>query len=144
MTTETAGIVGSTSDDTERSRRRLAKRVRQWRRPPAPLDRRPPPCKSRLGEGGTGAGRPIQPGSVEAGWTTPPPVTLGAGTTVRLFKDGQGLTAALAAIRAAQWQVCLEVYIFHSDDTGRAFADALALKARHGVRVFVIYDSFGS
>jgi cardiolipin synthase len=36
------------------------------------------------------------------------------------------------------------VYIFHSDETGRAFAEALADKARDGVGVFVIYDSFGS
>jgi cardiolipin synthase len=38
----------------------------------------------------------------------------------------------------------MEVYIFASDDTGRAFADLLAKKAREGVRVFLIYDSFGS
>jgi cardiolipin synthase len=81
---------------------------------------------------------------VEAGWKVPPPVELSDGTSIRLFKDGQGLTAALAGIRAAREQVCLEVYIFHSDDTGRAVADALAERARAGVRVFVIYDSFGS
>jgi cardiolipin synthase len=71
-------------------------------------------------------------------------MALGDGSTARLFKDGQGLSAALGAIEAAQQQVCLEVYIFHSDDTGRAFAEALARKAREGLGVFVIYDSFGS
>jgi cardiolipin synthase len=68
---------------------------------------------------------------------------LADGTDIRLFKDGQGLTAGLAAIKIAREQICLETYIFHSDDTGRAFADALAERARNGVRVFVIYDSFG-
>ena len=38
----------------------------------------------------------------------------------------------------------LEVYIFAEDDTGRAFADQLCEKARQGVRVFIIYDSFGT
>jgi len=93
---------------------------------------------------GTSRGECIDVGCLEAGWTVPPPVPLAGGTAVRLFKDGQGLTAAMQAIEAAVEQVLLEVYIFHSDDTGRAFADALAEKARSGVRVFLIYDSFGS
>ena len=50
---------------------------------------------------------------------------------------------ALSAIKAAREQVCLETYIFRSDVTGRAFANALSERARSGVRVFVIYDSFG-
>jgi cardiolipin synthase len=70
-------------------------------------------------------------------------VHLANGTSIRLHKDGQGLTAALAAIKTAHQQICLETYIFHSDETGRAFADALAERSRAGVRVFVIYDSFG-
>jgi cardiolipin synthase len=51
---------------------------------------------------------------------------------------------ALAAIKAAKHLICLEVYIFASDPTGRAFADLLSAKAREGVKVYVIYDSFGS
>lgn len=144
MTTQVTGIRAPDIVQPERSRRRSEKRARRWQRRRAKLARRHPPCKSRLGESGTVRGSQIEPGSIEADWVTPPSVTLHGGTSVRLFKDGQGLTAALAAIRAAKSQVCLEVYIFHSDDTGRAFADALAAKATSGVRVFVIYDSFGS
>ena len=126
------------------AKRRYERRAARWQRRQARLDRRHPPRKSRLGEAGTATGTCIDIGCVDAGWTAPPPVALADGTTVRLFKDGQGLTAALGAIRAAKEQICLEVYIFHSDETGRAYADALAEKARDGVRVFVIYDSFGS
>jgi cardiolipin synthase len=97
-----------------------------------------------MGEAGTARGACIDVGCVEAGWVTPPPVMLNDGSTARLYKDGQGLTAALGAIEAAQQQICLEAYIFHSDETGRAFAEALADKARQGLGVFVIYDSFGS
>jgi cardiolipin synthase len=36
------------------------------------------------------------------------------------------------------------MYIFHDDDTGRAYAELLCKKASQGVRVYVMYDSFGS
>jgi cardiolipin synthase len=36
------------------------------------------------------------------------------------------------------------MYIFASDETGCAFADLLVDKAREGVKVYVLYDSFGS
>jgi cardiolipin synthase A/B len=71
-------------------------------------------------------------------------VTLADGTLVRLYKDGEALLAAYDAIKSARHRICLEVYIFASDDTGRAFADLLASQARRGVQVFVSYDSFGS
>lgn len=77
------------------------------------------------------------------GWVTPQPVILPDGTCVRLFKDGQALRAAYDAIAAARWRVCLEVYIFRSDPTGRAFAKLLCQRAKEGINVYVIYDSFG-
>jgi len=83
-------------------------------------------------------------GSEDDGWVSPPPVTLSDGTVVQLYKDGQALHAAYDAIKAAKEIICLEVYIFASDPTGRAFAELLCAKAREGVRVYVIYDSFGS
>src|SRR5881394_1147711 len=97
-----------------RSHRRAAKRKRRQAR--RALSR--PPRKSRLGEAGTARGACIDVGCIDGGWTTPPPAALSDGTALRLFKDGQGLTAALHAIQAARQQICLEVYIFHSDDTG--------------------------
>src|SRR5665213_573929 len=123
--------------------RREERWAARWVRRQARLDRRHPPRESRLGEAGTCLGACSDVGCVEAEWTCPPAVDLADGTRVRLFKDGQGLTAALAAIKSAREEICLETYIFHSDDTGRAFADALAERAQNGVRVFVIYDSFG-
>ena len=84
------------------------------------------------------------PGSEDDGWISPPPVTLSDGSLVQLYKDGEALNAAYQAIKAAKEIMCLEVYIFSSDATGRAFAELLSSKARQGVRVYVIYDSFGS
>jgi cardiolipin synthase len=86
----------------------------------------------------------IIPGPSDDGWLTPPRVSLDDGTSVQLYKDGEALHAAYEAIAAAQKRICLEVYIFGDDDTGRAFADLLSQKASEGVNVCVIYDSFGS
>lgn len=86
----------------------------------------------------------LHPGSEDDGWIVPPPVILGDGTIAQLLKDGEALHAAYEAIEAATHIICLQVYIFGSDKTGQAFADLLCRKAAEGVRVFVIYDSFGS
>jgi cardiolipin synthase len=127
-----------------RSDRQFHRRAQAWKRKHARQEIKHPPRKSRLGEAGTARGQRVEVGCIDAGWTMPPPVTLRDGTTVQFYKDGQGLTAAYNAIDRAREQVCLEVYIFHSDDTGRAFAKLLADKAAAGINVFVIYDSFGS
>ncbi len=99
--------------------------------------------RSQFGAG-TSSGINIAPGSDDDGWIVPPPVKLADGTHIQLFKDGEALHAAYDAIKQATRRICLEVYIFADDDTGRAFADLLCEKARQGVKVFVIYDSFGS
>ncbi len=93
---------------------------------------------------GTSSGINIAPGSEDDGWVVPHPATLSDGTTLQLYKDGEALRAAYEAIRFARWRVCIEVYIFADDPTGHAFAALLCHKARQGVKVFVIYDSFGS
>ena len=85
----------------------------------------------------------IRPGGGD-GWETPPPVTLADGSRVFLYKDGEGLRAWIDVVRAARRRICLEMYIFNNDATGRAFADLLSQKARDGVAVYLIYDSFGS
>lgn len=92
----------------------------------------------------TSAGINVPGNDADDGWTTPPPVRMDDGTTIQLYKDGQALHAAYNAIEQAKHRICLEVYIFASDDTGRAFADLLCQKALQGVKVYVIYDSFGS
>jgi cardiolipin synthase len=66
------------------------------------------------------------------------------GNRVELLHDGACLKAMLAAIKAAQHEILLEMYWFDSDATGQAFADALSDKARAGLRVCVTYDAVGS
>jgi len=108
---------------------------------PADPDITPAPCQ---GPSGTQPGINIAPGSDDDGWIVPDPVTLSDGTSIQLYKDGEALRAAHTAILNARRRVCLEVYIFADDRTGHAFAEALCRRARDGVRVYVIYDSFGS
>jgi cardiolipin synthase len=67
------------------------------------------------------------------------------GNDVQLLKDAdQNYPAWLEAIEAAQHTIHFESYIIHDDATGREFADALATRARAGVRVRVIYDWLGA
>ena len=95
-------------------------------------------------EAGASRGVNIEPGSDDDGWVVPPPVPLSDGTKVQLYKDGEALHAAFRAINSARERVCLESYIFADDDTGRAFGELLSAKAREGVKVYVLFDSFGS
>ncbi|HEX8747638.1 MAG TPA: phospholipase D-like domain-containing protein [Pyrinomonadaceae bacterium] len=67
------------------------------------------------------------------------------GNSVRLLKDAQeNYPAWLEAIRRAEKQIHFECYIIHEDETGHEFAEALAAKAREGLRVRVIYDWLGA
>ena len=93
---------------------------------------------------GTARGINIGPGDDDDGWVVPPPATLSDGSTIQLHKDGEAWAAAFAAIGAATKRIWVELYTFASDDTGRAVATLLCAKARAGVEVRVMYDSFGS
>jgi len=50
----------------------------------------------------------------------------------------------LAAIRAAEQHVHLEIYMLRDDQVGREFRDALLERAQAGVAVRLLYDSLGS
>ena len=64
---------------------------------------------------------------------------------VRLLLDAEeNFPAWLEAIRGARSYVLFESYIIAADHVGRAFMEALAQKAREGVRVCVVYDWLGS
>lgn len=52
--------------------------------------------------------------------------------------------AMLEAIAGAQHSIYLEMYIFVDNTSGHGFFDALARKAKEGVRVRVVIDSLGS
>ena len=65
--------------------------------------------------------------------------------SVRLLRDGaQAFPAMLEAIAGAQREALLEMYWIGDDAVGERFRDALAERARAGVRVCVIYDAVGS
>jgi cardiolipin synthase len=94
----------------------------------------PPPVRKYL--------RRPKPGSGDFTWDADEYV---AGNRLALFVRGKDLFAAMiAAIDAAKETVSLETYRFGGDETGRAFAEALARASRRGARVRLIFDSVGS
>lgn len=67
------------------------------------------------------------------------------GTKVRALQNGDEIfPPMLAAIRGAKVSITFETYIYWSGDIARAFADALAERAREGVKVHVLLDWVGS
>ena len=67
------------------------------------------------------------------------------GTKVRALMNGDEIfPPMLAAINAAQVSITFETYIYWAGDIGRAFAEALAGRARQGVKVHVLLDWVGS
>src|SRR3954471_2443698 len=110
-----------------------------------PVSRQARQAVSRQGaSAGTSTGVNILPGSDDDGWIIPNRVSLADRTTVQLYKDGEALHAAYNAVAGARRRVCLQVYTFYSDATGRSFAELLSARARAGVEVRFLYDSFGS
>ena len=74
----------------------------------------------------------------------PPWFTVGA-DRVRLLRDGvEAFPAMLDAIGRARSEVVLEMYWIGDDEVGTRFREALAERARAGVRVRVIQDAVGS
>src|SRR6185436_5050758 len=66
------------------------------------------------------------------------------GNHIRLLKDAQqNYPAWLDAIRHAKHHIHFETFIFHQDEVGENFAEALAEKAREGVAVRIVYDWMG-
>ncbi len=62
------------------------------------------------------------------------PIDSGAKAFAEMLKD----------MNAARHYIHLETYIFYNDDVGQKFAEVMKRKARQGVSVAVIYDSYGS
>ena len=68
-----------------------------------------------------------------------------AGNSVQALINGEQIfPPMLATIRAARVSITFETYIYWSGDIGRAFAEALAERARQGVKVHVLLDWVGS
>jgi cardiolipin synthase A/B len=71
--------------------------------------------------------------------------TLMEGNRVETLLNGARIfPAMLAAIRSAKRTISFETYIYWSGTIGREFADALAERARAGVKVHVLVDWVGS
>ena len=79
----------------------------------------------------------------EMGTLLGPPLV--AGNRIEALQNGDEIfPAMLAAVKAAQRTITLETYIYWSGTIGQQFADALAERARAGVRVHVLLDWVGS
>jgi len=72
------------------------------------------------------------------------PGVLPGNEVVELLNGDQIFPPMLAAIQSAQKSVTFETYIYWSGDIGKRFADALAERARAGVKVHVLLDWVGS
>lgn len=113
-------IVGPKGELIGPARERIAERLRAYESS-TPLER-----KLLLSNAYTGA-----------------PLTVG--NALRILVDGPAAYRAMFdAIEAARDHVHIESYIFEDLAFDRRLSDLLARKARQGVQVRVIYDSFGS
>jgi cardiolipin synthase len=72
------------------------------------------------------------------------PPLAGGNRVEELLNGDRIFPAMLAAIRSAERTVTFETYIYWSGSIGKAFTEALAERARIGVRVHVLLDWIGS
>jgi len=67
------------------------------------------------------------------------------GNTLTILNNGDEFyPAMLEAIAAADVSITIEAYIYWAGDIGREFAEALAAKAKAGLRVKILLDAVGS
>jgi cardiolipin synthase len=78
-------------------------------------------------------------------WEDQPEVTLEEGDRLKLYPYGVQLyEAMLRDIRNAKKSVYVGTFIWKGDEVGRRFVEALAEKAREGVKVCVIFDGLAN
>jgi cardiolipin synthase len=61
-----------------------------------------------------------------------------------LWKGKDSFKTIFDAIDEAKRFVCLQFYIFKNDETGRGLSELLRKKSQEGVKVYLLYDHFGS
>jgi cardiolipin synthase len=61
-----------------------------------------------------------------------------------LWKGRDSFQTIFDAVNGAEKSICLQFYIFKNDETGTALSEILKKKSREGVKVYVLYDHFGS
>jgi cardiolipin synthase len=71
--------------------------------------------------------------------------SMSEGNRIDILKNGKEIfPSMLAAIKGAKRTINLEFYIYWDGDIGRTFAEALAERARAGVKINVVLDAVGS
>jgi cardiolipin synthase A/B len=61
-----------------------------------------------------------------------------------LWKGRDSFQTIFETVHSAGKFICLQFYIFKNDETGIALSGLLKQKSREGVKVYVLYDHFGS
>ncbi|MDA8339080.1 MAG: phospholipase D-like domain-containing protein, partial [Nitrospiraceae bacterium] len=61
-----------------------------------------------------------------------------------LWKGDESFKTIFDAIKSAEELICLEFYIFRNDETGTELSELLKQKSREGIKVYLLYDHFGS
>src|SRR3990172_415984 len=61
-----------------------------------------------------------------------------------LWKEQESFQIIFDSIKKAKELVCLAFYIFRDDETGKELAEILKQKTFEGVKVYILYDHFGS
>ncbi len=61
-----------------------------------------------------------------------------------LWRSDETFNEIFDSIKSAGRFICLEFYIFRDDETGRELARLLKQKVAEGVKVYLLYDHFGS
>ena len=64
--------------------------------------------------------------------------------TQLLWKGKESFDSIFDAVRAAERSICLQFYIYRNDETGIGLSELLRQKSREGVKVYLLYDHFGS
>lgn len=72
------------------------------------------------------------------------PNFVGGNNVVTLVNGDQIFPAMLSAIRSAKRSINFETYVFWNGEIGRQFSNALAERARAGVKVHAILDAHGT
>jgi len=61
-----------------------------------------------------------------------------------LWKGRESFQTIFDTVNGAEKLICLQFYIFKNDDTGIGLSELLREKSRKGVKVYILYDHFGS
>ncbi len=66
-------------------------------------------------------------------------------TSIRLlWRRRDSFQTLFDAVNSAEKFICLQFYIFKNDETGIALSELLKQKSHEGVKVYILYDHFGS